>query len=355
MIRLRFSTILVLALIVASGAVFATPPRHDFPRVGDWIVLCGDFHMHTINSDGKLTTRERVEESYNFGYDVIAVTDHGKPSPYRVAKYVGEPLGLIIIPGFETGILGKEHYVALGVAHTFKPRDSHHLAEKPGEKTVFYQDEMQAIAQAGGILFCAHPPKEWREPTDWGVKNGIIIGTEIQNGYGKIESTGPFGGVNCYPHSFEWALKYDLALFANSDIHHTRRVGPQPVTLVFVSERSADGVMEAIRARRTVAWFNDVVCGREELLSQLVKSAVEIKKSGPTRISLENLCPIKFKLSIGDKTLELPAYGHADIDWVGNQQIRIKWLNVWTSLTTNLETAVELGTAVSNGVNRQNL
>ncbi len=341
--RLKLIAVICALFGAALALALAEPPRHDFPPVGCWEVLCGDFHMHTVNSDGKLTTRERVEESYNLGYDVIAITDHGKPGPYRVARYLGEPLGLIVVPGFETGVLGKEHYVALGAPATFKPRDSHRWSEKPGEKTVHYQEEMRAIAEAGGILFQAHPPNEWREPTDWGVKQGIIVGVEIQNGYGKVESgSGPLGGVQCYPHSFDWALKNNLALFANSDVHGTRRQGPQPVTLVFVSERTPEGVMEAIRARRTVAWFNGIVCGREELVSKLLSAAVSAKKSGPTQLTIENCSPIAFRAELRGNTIELPPYERTKLEWSGGSSMTIRWLNVWTSLTSNLEVELKI-------------
>lgn len=344
MTRRLAQTVVIAALFIAAiSSAFAEPPRHDFPLVGCWEVLCGDFHMHTINSDGKLTTRERVEESYNLGYDVIAITDHGKPGPYRIARYVGEPLGLIVVPGFETGVLGKEHYVALGVPASFKPRDPHRWSEKPGEKTVYYQEEMQAIADAGGILFQAHPANEWREPTDWGVKQGIIVGVEIQNGYGKVEAgSEPLGGVHCYSHSFDWALKNNLALFANSDVHGTRRQGPQPVTLVFVRERTLEGVMEAIRARRTVAWFNGIICGREELVSKLVGAVVSVKRSGPTQITIENCSPIAFRAELQDNTIDLPPYERAKLEWTGGSSVPIRWLNVWTSLTSNLEMELKI-------------
>ena len=108
MIRRRIAFLelaIALMLVIAwpLQAADSTAPQsltsrpHSFPHVGKYEVLCGDFHMHTINSDGKLTTRERVEESYTMGYDVIAVTDHGKTRSYRVARYIGEPLGLVVL------------------------------------------------------------------------------------------------------------------------------------------------------------------------------------------------------------------------------------------------------------------
>ena len=341
MTRVRFAAVLAV-LFALGGLAYAGPPRHDFPAVASYQVLCGDFHVHTINSDGRLTTRERVEESYDRGYDVIAITDHGKPRAYRIAKYVGERFGMVVVPGFETGVKDKEHYVCLGVDASFKPRDPHRWAEKPGDKTVFYRDEMIAIAAAGGVLFQAHPPNEWREPTDWGVKQGIILGVEVQNGYGSREqSPRSFAGVTCYPHAFDWAIEHNLALFANSDIHASRRQGEQPVTLVFSSARTVDGVMEAIRSRRTAAWFNGMVWGREELVSDLVGAAVSAKRTAGG-ISFTNRCPIAFRITLDGKAIELPAYKQVDVDQTVEGQAKLVWSNVWTSTKTNLETTLRL-------------
>ena len=87
----------VISLTSARADDAACPSSGEFPRVGAYQVLRGDFHMHTVNSDGKLTTRERMEESHRMGYDVIAVTDHGTMRACRLAKALGEPLGMIVI------------------------------------------------------------------------------------------------------------------------------------------------------------------------------------------------------------------------------------------------------------------
>lgn len=336
---------LILLLAMASMQCLAVDvPRHDFPCVGPYQVLCGDFHMHTIVKGGKLTTRERVEEAHNFGYDVIAVTNHGTPRSYRVAKYIGEPLGMVIVPGFETGINKKEHYVVLGVSPSYKPRDSHNWAESKGEKTAFYQDEMRDIAAAGGVLLHAHPHVGFREPTDWGIKQGIIEGIEVQNamcGSGHGWGSQEFGDIWCYPFAFDWALKYNLTLFADTDTHGPRPKCEQPFTLVFVTSRTPDGVMEAIRARRTVAWFNGMVWGREELLSELIKAVVGVKRMPNGQLLIENRCPITLKGTLPttpETAIELAPYNKVTVDWTGgSDSIKIKWKNLWTSPKTNLE------------------
>ena len=53
-------------------------PRTEIilPQVKGYNIYKGDFHVHTIYSDGEVTPRERVREAWYDGLDVIAITDH---------------------------------------------------------------------------------------------------------------------------------------------------------------------------------------------------------------------------------------------------------------------------------------
>ena len=327
------------------------PPRHDFPRVGSYQVITGDFHMHTINSDGKLTTRERVEESYKWGYDAIAVTDHGKTTAYRAAQYVGEPLGMIIIRGFETGIANREHLVVLNVPSDYKIRDPHVWAENPGESKAFYQEELSNIAKVGGVVIYPHPHVGYREPVLWGIKQGIIQGAELKNGVvADGWSTVKDHGTSWYPSAVDFAMRQNLAILANSDVHGNRQPDTSPTTLLLVTERSVDGVMDAIRQQRPAAWFGGMLWGREKLLGELIGASVGFSKTADGSIVVENLSPVPLSATVlgnaggtPDQKLDLAAYGKASADGVGTaKSITVKWDNVWTGLTTNLMTEVAL-------------
>lgn len=354
--RIAFLVMAASLLLVVAWPLWAadsTAPQsltsrpHSFPHVGKYEVLCGDFHMHTINSDGKLTTRERVEESYTLGYDVIAVTDHGKTRSYRVARYIGEPLGLVVLRGLEAGMQGKEHMNVIGVSDIYIPTNPHQWSEQPGGKTVFYQDEMQKIAKCGGLIIYNHPHVGFREPVEWGIKEGIIQGIEVKNDVvGKAWNTIEWNGIYCYPNAFEYALKNNLTLFANTDVHGKRKENPA-VTLILAEGRTPEAVMGALRAHRTAAWFDGMLWGREALLTDLLKASVGVSKDGSS-ILLENRSPVMLKGVIEgspEKQFELPAYQKTSVEWTGADTATIRWNNVWTSPTANLKTQANLASA----------
>jgi len=331
--------LLLVALLVLSLAPLCAAQqaqRFDFPAVGPYLVLRGDFHMHTVHSDGKLTTRERVEESKRLGYDVIAITDHGKVEAYRPAKMVGDRIGVLVIRGHETGMAGKEHYVVLGVDDTYVPKDSHRWSETRGDKTVFYQDEMKNVAAHGGIIIWAHPHVGLREPTIWGAKEGIIKGLELKNDVvGDGWNTEKSHGTSWYPFAFEWAMKYNLAVLACTDAHGSRVPNPA-VTLVFATERSRQGVIDAIAARRTVAMFDGMLWGRKELLAALMDSMVK-GTLADGKLTLANLGPVALLGEIEGKAFELAPYGQATVD-AASAPVTVKWTNVWFGLEDNLTT-----------------
>lgn len=335
MARLLLFALLVLSLSCLCAA--QQPQRFDFPSVGPYVVLRADFHMHTIHSDGKLTSRERVEESKRRGYDVIAITDHGKVEAYRPAKMVGDQIGVLVIRGHETGMAGKEHYVVIGVDDTYVPKDSHRWSENRGDKTVFYQDEMKNVAAHGGIIIWAHPHVGLREPTIWGARQGIIKGLELKNDVvGDGWNTEKSHGTSWYPFAFDWAMQYDLAVLACTDAHGSRLDNPA-TTLVFATERTRQGVIDAIAARRTVAMFDGMLWGRKEMLSALMDSMVKGKFTDG-KLSLANLGPIALSAEIGDRTFEIAPYGQAEVD-AGSAPVTVKWTNVWYGLKDNLTTS----------------
>lgn len=61
----------------------------------------GDFHIHSINSDGELPPEEIVILAKSKNVDIIAMTDHNKVSGNEEAIVCGEYYGIKVIPGIE--------------------------------------------------------------------------------------------------------------------------------------------------------------------------------------------------------------------------------------------------------------
>ena len=81
-----------------------------------------------------------------------------------------------------------------------------------------------------------------------------------------------------------WCLENDLAVFAVSDAHwpidqmvDKTRGQRRDMTLVLVSELSPRGVKQAIKQRRTLAYFGEMLWGQERWLRALAVSSLELK------------------------------------------------------------------------------
>ena len=105
------------------------------------------------------------------------------------------------------------------------------------------------------------------------------------------------------------ALDYNLAIMGTSDIHglvdwqyEVPEGGHRPVTLVYSSERSAEGIKEGLENRRTVVWFRNTLIGRERELLPLLKACIVPEKvvyqgiSSVVDVYLENKSDAEFIL-----------------------------------------------------------
>ncbi|MBK1809996.1 PHP domain-containing protein [Clostridium sp. YIM B02505] len=73
----------------------------------------GDFHMHSVASDGDSTPSEIIVMAKEKGLDIIAITDHNSTDSVDEAKRLGEILGIKVIAGLElsTRYKGKKVHV----------------------------------------------------------------------------------------------------------------------------------------------------------------------------------------------------------------------------------------------------
>jgi len=337
---IRRMMVLVFVAALSAGGAFAVEPG-PFPNVGDYQVLRCDFHIHTPHSDGKLSPVERVEEAVKFGYDAIAITDHGNFKAYQEAVPRANELNLVLIRGMETGLADREHMVALDFDASYEPRNPHRWALENGQNNVFYQEQLTKLAKdAGAFMIYAHPHVGYEEPVLWGLKEGFIRGIEVKNGVvGKGWNTVNSHGTWFYPHALDFANEHNLTVFANSDAHEPRNDENSPVTLVLAKERSPEGVMNALEARRTIAWFDGMLWGSEAVLEEVMQSFVSVS-AGDGKITVANNCPAPLTAILPDGSeLEIEGNGSASVQSEpAGTELVLRWHNVWVSSTENLET-----------------
>lgn len=136
--------------------------------------LCGAIHLHTKYSDGGVDYPTLQRTALEVGLDFVVVTDHMSLGGLKDG-FEGIKNNLIVIVGYEhQDPSNLNHYLAIGVNEVF-------------DQITNPQDYVNAIREAGGIGFIAHPaekrnyigqfpPYPW---TDWNVKG--YDGLEIWN------------------------------------------------------------------------------------------------------------------------------------------------------------------------------
>ncbi len=358
--RLRIVTTFGLMLAVVScSAGWEGEQAHQrrttysFPKVGECEVLVADFHMHTTFSDGSLLPAERVWEAYREGFDAIAITDHGTWRAYPEVKKLCEELGIVLVRGLETG--GPGHIVVLGVSDTYQPRDAHNWAPSEEEAKdsgrTFYQERYGHVAACGGVAVYAHPHVGLPEPILWAINQGTLVGVEVYNevvgsGWRAVLSH----GVSCYPFAFRWALEHNLGVFANSDAHGHSEGPNRPKNLLLARGRSAEAVVEALRNRRNIAWFNNMLWASEGLLSEYVEAVVRVERpkleldENVAYSKLENLgaVPLQARIRMPHQPVqelelrqgETYIFRHTD----KAQRLTVDWQNLWISPDETLTT-----------------
>jgi len=254
------------------------------PDVAPYKTLKGDFHLHTVFSDGRVWPTVQVREAWRDGLDVVALTDHAEYHPnapdvridgnraYEVAKPIAAQLGILLIRGVEItkpdppapSVLpdGSAHFNALFVS------DANAL------NTPDLMQSLRAAKAQHAFVFWNHPRygvahAEWFRPIARAFDEGLFQGMELVN------------GPDFYAEAYPWIAERRLTILATSDGHDPmppRATGfRRPITLLFVRTADADGVRDALDARRTAAWLGDDVWGPEELLKGLWDGAISVQ------------------------------------------------------------------------------
>lgn len=295
------------------------------PDTAGFKVLKGDFHIHTLFSDGQVMPADRVNEAVQNGLDVIALTDHIEVRPYfstvgrwklvdeqglnhnlsyEIAKPEAERKNLLLIPGTEI----TKFKMPPGHFNVLFAQDVNPIAAAVDD----WRKMFQIAVDQGAFMIWNHPG--WQSQHG-GIEQGapLRFTVEHEEAYkrGWMHGIEIFNSTEHYPVVLDWCNKRDLALFANSDIHPSElsQYGihnpARPITLVLAKERTLESVREALFAKRTIAWAAHLIWGRDPWLPELFNASVEMKTLSPGTLELTNKSSLPITVSIGGMAVNL--------------------------------------------------
>jgi hypothetical protein len=265
--------------------------RIKFPDIPGYHTIKGDFHVHTIFSDGKVWPNMRVEEALREDLGAIAITDHLEWNPHRVdVPFPDQNRSFdIASPGAaERGLIVLR---AAEITRRMPPE-----SEEPGHLNALFltdanllkkDDVVEVLREAArqkAFVTWNHPG--WARQTPDGIgrvthlhkpllEEGLIQGIEVAN------------GDEYYDEAVQIALDYNLTMIGASDIHAPidwwypgvdRK--HRPVTFVFARDKTEASLKEAMLDRRTVVWWKNNLIGREKWLVPLLTASITVKSLG---------------------------------------------------------------------------
>jgi PHP-associated len=222
--------------LIAAGILIGTigdrPRAPEMVMLGGYRVLAADFHTHSSTwSDGSLTPWGIVIDARYQGLDAIAITGHRQTLDAKWGRWFSEKIGgPIVLVGEEIPEI-PQHVIAVGIHTTV-------------DSALPVGDQIDEIHRQGGIAIAAHPG-EFFWPGFEPVMDRLD-GTEVCHPYSLAYP-------DAHPELEEFARRADAAAIGSSDFHGPGRLG-MCRTFVFVREASAAGILDAIRAKRTVVY-----------------------------------------------------------------------------------------------------
>ena len=307
--------------IVKEPDVFPDQPRREIrmPQLEGYEIIKGDFHLHTVFSDGSVWPTVRVQEAWRDGLDAIAISDHVEYRPknqhlsgslnqvHDIALPEAQKLGIILVKAAEiTRSMPPGHLNALFV------RDIDALEKDD------YRQALQAARDQDAFIFWNHPGWQAQQPDTclWWDQHEELYGQ------GLIHGIEVYNFDEWYPVAIDWAREKGLAFMANSDIHEPVPYMPgysnylRPMTLAFAPEKTEAALKEALLNRQTVAFFAGKLAGPQHWLEQMFYASLQIgkpfnkKADGSASITITNLTDIPIVLqNESGRTYRLEALG----------------------------------------------
>lgn len=350
--------LLLLALLLCSASSYAQLRNSDvyeFPNVNKsniretinipdipgYVTLKCDFHIHTVFSDGGVWPDVRVNEAWQQGLDVVAITDHIEYRPhknivkadlnesFKIAKKRADGVGIIAVQGTE--ITRKK---PLGHLNALFVTDANLMEVDDPLKSIDI-----ALGQ-GAFIMWNHPGWPDDKSTVYDIHNKLI-------GENKIHGVEIVNHMEYYPSIITLCSDKKLAYMGNSDAHapiasdYGLSKTARPLTLVFAKSATENALKEAMFSKRTAALFNGIYFGPSNLMEQLIKASVEIEiinhNESTASVKLTNKSDVELNLKIDNLNIILPPLKTVSTKVPVEGVVKV--LNCYTAENKNLEFA----------------
>jgi predicted metal-dependent phosphoesterase TrpH len=234
---------LLVVIGVVGGTALDRPPARPASYRGGYRILEADFHAHTRFSDGFLSPFDLVIQAQRRGLDALAVTEHNITFPGRMARWFSRAVGgPSILVGEE---ITTRRYHLHGIGLTSRVDASAPLPEVLAE-----------IHRQGGVAIAAHPIGRYQPAFEAELDH--IDGAEVLHPIAFNRDDGRSWRWTEMRDFYERALAsgHRLTAIGSSDYHAFSPLGVCR-TLVFAKDDSAEAVLDALKAGRTVVYDLD--------------------------------------------------------------------------------------------------
>jgi hypothetical protein len=241
-----------LLLGIALSTFTDTIPSRQPIVVDGYQVLSGDFHVHAFLGDGGIPPWMLQRQAAREGLDVIAITNHNQTFAGRLGRWAASGSnGPLVVVGEE--ITGRTfHLIAVGIEHPVNWNQSARTA-------------IGHVHAQGGVAIAAHPLHGFSEGYDEAALAEL-------DGLEAAHPDSLAAGIGAQFEEFYQRTKVrnpEVAAIGSSDFHTSGPLGLCR-TYLLVRERSQAGVIDAIRAGRTVGRCETgQLHGRPELVKLL--------------------------------------------------------------------------------------
>ena len=230
----RWLSVAAIAGGAAIGSAVDTGRAAAPAAAGGYHVIAADFHVHAFPGDGALPPWELAREASRRGLHAVVVSNHNQTGIIEPGSIFPVQPGPLVIPAQEV-TTPRFHLIAAGIRETIDWR--------------LPEDEMvRAIHAQGGVVIAAHPVEQSWRGSD--ALLAAVDGVEVAHPLTATLDTGRAELDAFYARARR--VNPDAAPIGSSDFHMVAPLGACR-TYVFAESVTTAGVLDAIRAGRTVA------------------------------------------------------------------------------------------------------